>query len=256
MKFNYSFSIVLISLIGMFSCDQQQPNSKEPVDYVDPMIGTDFFGHTFPGATLPYAMVQLSPDNDTEGWTYSSGYAFQDNSIMGFSHTHMSGTGYTGCGDILLMPVTGNQIQVVPGSKKDPDTGYRSRFDHEDEVALPGYYSVLLKDYQIKAELTATSRVGMHRYTFPKSKKSSIVMDLGHTIGGTDTSDISKITIVNDSVVTGVKSSRGVKIYFVASFSKPFKYYGTFDAGYYTPESGASLFPYKNEYPFGILLLD
>ena len=246
MKLFYNFSVILFISINLLSCDQQQI-TKQPVDYVDPMIGTDFFGHTFPGATLPFAMVQLSPDNDTEGWTYSSGYSYQDNTIMGFSHTHLSGTGYTGCGDVLMMPTIGNRLQVVPGTKEDPDKGYRSRFDHADEVAAPGYYSVLLKDYNIMAELTATKRVGMHRYTFPKAKKSNIIIDLGHTIGGTVPEDISKITIVNDSIVTGIKSSKGVKVYFVANFSKPFKYYGTFDAGYLTPESGASVFPYKNE---------
>jgi len=222
-------------------------SEKKPVQYVDPIIGTDFFGHTFPGATLPFAMVQLSPDNDTKGWTYSSGYSYQDNTIMGFSHTHLSGTGYTACGDVLIMPTIGNKIQVMPGTKENPDSGYRSRFDHENETANPGYYSVLLKDYNIKAELTVTKRVGFHRYTFPKVEKAPIILDLGHTIGGTGPEDISKITIVNDSVVTGIKSSGGVKVYFTAHFSKPFRYYGTFDAGYYTPESGASLFPYKNE---------
>ena len=246
-KFTYNLSIILFIVLSFFACDQNHSTYKQPVDYVDPMIGTDFFGHTFPGATLPFAMVQLSPDNDTEGWTYSSGYSYQDNTIMGFSHTHMSGTGYTGCGDVMVMPTIGDQIQVVPGTKNNPENGYRSRFNHEEEISTPGYYAVSLKDYDIRAELTATKRVGMHRYTFPKAKKANIIMDLGHTIGGTDSTDISKITIVNDSVVTGVKSSRGVNVYFVARFSKPFNYYGTFDAGYYTPESGASLFPYKNE---------
>jgi putative alpha-1,2-mannosidase len=110
-----------------------------------------------------------------------------------------------------------------------------------------GFTPYFLDDYDIQVELTTTKRVGFHRYTFPKSTKAPIIMDLGHTIGGTSENDISRITIVNDSLVSGVKSSRGVKVYFAAQYSKPFKYYGTFDAGYYTPESGASLFPYKNE---------
>ena len=224
-----------------------EKSTKTPVDYVDPFIGTDFFGHTFPGPTLPFAMVQLSPDNDTEGWTYSSGYSYSDNTIMGFSHTHLSGVGYTGCGDILIMPTTGDKIHVVPGPKDNTGKGYRSTFDHEDESASPGYYAVMLKDYGIKAELTVTRRVGLQRYTFPKSRKAPVIIDLGHTIGGTSEDDISKITIENDSVVSGMKSSKGVKVYFTALFSKPFKYYGTFDTGYATPESGASLFPYKNE---------
>ncbi len=222
-------------------------NTNSPVDYVNPMLGTDFFGHTYPGATVPFGMVQLSPDTGTDGWTYSSGYAYQDNSIIGFSHTHLSGPGNTICGDVLMMPKTGDKLQVVPGSQKNPDEGYRSRFSHDDETTSPGYYSVYLKDYDIQVELTTTKRAGMHRYTFPENKKSTVIFDLGHTIGGTLESDFSTITIVNDSLITGVKDSKGVKVYFVAEFNKPFQYYGTFDAGYYTPESGASLFPYKNE---------
>ncbi len=241
--------IFAIAIVVFSSCQNRHQTkvSKQPVDYVDPFIGTDFFGHTFPGATLPFAMVQLSPDNDTEGWTYSSGYSYSDNTIMGFSHTHLSGTGYTGCGDVLIMPTVSDKIMVVPGPKDDTSNGYRSAFSHEKETASPGYYSVLLEDYNIEAELTATKRAGFHRYTFPKSGKAPIILDLGHTIGGTSEDDISKITIVNDSLVTGVKSSMGVKVFFAAKFSKPASYYGTFDAGYYTPESGASLFPYKNE---------
>ncbi|MBX2843240.1 MAG: GH92 family glycosyl hydrolase [Flammeovirgaceae bacterium] len=241
------FSIVFFIPLFSFQQPELANTDKKSVDYVDPFIGTDFFGHTFPGATSPFGMVQLSPDNDTEGWTYSSGYSYQDNTIMGFSHTHLSGTGYTGCGDVLFMPTIGNKIDVVPGPKDNPSMGYRSTFSHEKETSKPGYYSVILDDYNIKVELTTTKRVGFHRYTFPKSGKAPIIIDLGHTIGGTAEDDISKITIENDSIITGMKSSRGVKVYFAAHFSKPFRYSGTFDAGYYTPESGASLFPYKNE---------
>lgn len=246
----YIILIACITLVMHLSCtnvETARESSKAPVDYVNPKLGTDFFGHTYPGVTVPFGMVQLSPDTGVDGWTYSSGYAYQDNSIMGFSHTHLSGTGNTICGDILIMPKTGDKLQVVPGSQKNPDEGYRSRFDHKDEKASAGYYSVLLKDYDIKAELTATKRAGMHRYTFPENKKSTIIFDMGHGIGGNFEDDSSTITIVNDSLITGVKDSKGVKVYFVAEFNKPFKYYGTFDAGYYTPESGASLFPYKNE---------
>lgn len=243
----FKFVIIIIFSLFVVSCVKNQNSPKQAVDYVDPMIGTDFFGHTYPGATLPYAMVQLSPDNGTDGWTYSAGYAYKDNSIIGFSHTHLSGVGYTACGDVLIMPTISQDIKVIPGSDKDPDEGYRSRFSHDKEVASPGYYSVILDDYNIKAEMTATQRVGFHRYTFPKSTKAPVIMDLGHSIGGVEDEDISKITIESDSLVTGIKTGRGVKVYFAARFSKPFKYYGTFDAGYYTPESGASLFPYKNE---------
>lgn len=147
---------------------------KDPVDYVNPFIGTDFFGHTFPGPSLPYAMVHLSPDVGTSGWTYGGGYIWSDNTIMGFSHTHWSGTGMVNGGEILLMPVVGDKLQVIPGSAENPDEGYRSRFDHKNETASPGYYSVLLKDYNIKAELTSTRRAGFHRYTFPEADNARI----------------------------------------------------------------------------------
>ena len=221
--------------------------AKTPVSYVDPMIGTDFFGHTFPGATLPFAMVQLSPDNDIQGWTYSSGYSYGDNTIMGFSHTHFSGTGMTAGGDIMFMPTTGDKMHIYPGPKDHPEQGYRSKFDHKDEIVTTGYYSVLLKDYNIKVELTATRRAGMHRYTFPKARKATILIDLGHEIGGNHNSGSSQISIKNDSTIEGYKNSSGTMVYFVAEFNKPFHYYGTFDAGYQTPESGGSIFPYKNE---------
>lgn len=247
MKLIFKISLFLSVLIIIASCTEKQSTTMQAVDYVDPMIGTDFFGHTHPGSTLPFGLVQLGPDTGIDGWTYSVGYAYKDNSIMGFSHTHLSGPGNTICGDILMMPKIGDKLQVVPGSAKNPDEGYRSRFSHEDEKSTPGYYSVLLKDYDIQAELTTTKRAGMHRYTFPENKKSTVIFDLGHAIGGSLDTDFSKITIVNDSLITGIKDSKGVKVYFVAEFNKPFQYYGTFDAGYYTPESGASLFPYKNE---------
>ena len=123
--------------------------------YVDPFIGTGGHGHTFPGATLPFGMVQLSPDTDTEGWDWCSGYHTSDSSLMGFSHTHLSGTGGADYGDIMLLPFTG-AIYWRPGSKENPDAGYRARFSHKNESARPGYYQVFLPDDDINVELTAT----------------------------------------------------------------------------------------------------
>jgi len=219
---------------------------NEPVDFVNPFIGTDFFGHTFPGASLPFAMVHLSPDTGTEGWTHCAGYVYSESSIMGFSHTHWSGVGMVNGGEILLMPATGDKLQVIPGSSENPDEGYRSRFNHADETASPGYYSVFLKDYGIKAELTSTKRAGFHRYTFPKSENSKIILDLGHQLGEKNVSDISQLQIVNDSTIEGVKRSGTGNVFFVAKFNRPFTYYGTFDARYITPESKGSVFPYKD----------
>ena len=123
--------LIGIVLIG---CRQEGHDILQPVDLVDPMIGTDFFGHTFPGPTAPNGMVQLSPDNGTEGWNFCAGYAYREESIMGFSHTHLSGTGYAACGDVLIMPTTGNRILYLPGTADDPDSGYRSRFSHDHDI--------------------------------------------------------------------------------------------------------------------------
>jgi len=144
--------------------------------------GTGGHGHTYPGATVPFGMVQLSPDTYNDDWDWCSGYHASDDTIMGFSHTHLSGTG---CGDLLdflVVPRTG-ELRLVPGDRKQPGTGYRSTFSHDDEKAHPGYYSVLLKDTGIRAELTATEHAGFHRYTFPESDTSHIVLDLTHAYG-------------------------------------------------------------------------
>ncbi len=234
---------VILCLSGHISLQAQ---TIEPVDYVNPFIGTDFFGHTFPGASLPYAMVHLSPDVNTQGWTYCSGYAWQESSIIGFSHTHWSGVGMVNGGEILLMPDVGNKLQIVPGPASNPDEGYRSRFDHKDESASPGYYSVFLKDIGVTAELTSTRRAGFHRYTFPESKSSRIILDLGHQIGNMTSVYKSELRILNNNIIEGVKSAGLGKVYFVAEFSKPFAYYGTFDTDYKTPESDSGIFPYKN----------
>jgi predicted alpha-1,2-mannosidase len=214
--------------------------------YVNPFIGTDFFGHTYPGASLPFAMVHVSPDCNTTGWTYSAGYTYSDQSIIGFSHTHFSGTGMVSGGDILLQPMVSDRLKIFPGAIDRPDEGYRSRFDHKEEVASPGYYSVYLRDNQVKVELTATKRVAMHRYTFPATVNARVILDIGHQIGSTPSTGRSRVDIVNDHQIEGCKSTERGNIYFVAEFSKPFEYYGTFDASYKTPESGGSIFPYKN----------
>ncbi len=220
--------------------------SDNPVDHVNPFIGTDFFGHTFPGPSLPFAMVHLSPDVNDQGWTYAAGYVYSEGSIMGFSHTHWSGVGMVNGGDILLMPTAGGKLLTIPGTLENPDEGYRSRFDHADEIASPGYYSVILKDYNIRAELTSTKRAGFHRYTFPKSDNSRIILDIGHQIGNNSSQELSELKIRDNNTIEGVKCSGPGKVFFVAEFSKPFLYFGTFDNEYKTPESGGDIWPYKN----------
>ena len=153
---------------------------KSPVDRVNPIIGTNGMGHTFPGACVPFGLVQLSPDTDTiphnidgtyqpRAYEYCAGYQYKDSSIVGFSHTHFSGTGHSDLGDILIMPTNG-ELRLNPGTATNPDSGYRSRFSHSTEVSRPGYYEVMLDDYGIKAQLTTTPRVGIHKYTFPADK--------------------------------------------------------------------------------------
>ena len=234
-------SLILTILLTLSSCEQ----AKEPVDYVDPFIGTDFFAHMFPGPGLPFVMVHLSPDVHTKGWTYASGYQYADNSIIGFSHTPYSGVGMVAKGDILLMPTVGQKLQVVAGSRENPDEGYRSRFEHSEETSEPGYYSVQLKDYDIKAELTVSKRVGMHKYTFPESDDAHILLDLGHVIGDAP-AEKSHLEFLNNNTIQGYKISLEATVYFVAEFSKEFAAYGTWDGNYKTPESSASVFPYKS----------
>jgi predicted alpha-1,2-mannosidase len=194
--------------------------------YVDIRIGTGGHGHCYPGATVPYGMVQLSPDTYNRGWDWCSGYNYSDDSIMGFSHTHLSGTGIGDMLDVLVMPCTG-AVKTEPGTREDPKSGYRSRFSHSDEHAVPGYYSVLLRDYGIQAELTATARVGVHRYTFPKSDESYIIVDLAH--GYDDGPRVvlwSDLKVVDGDTLVGGKSTgrwaNGREIYFAMKFSQPF----------------------------------
>src|SRR5882724_11940146 len=155
--------------------------------YVDPFIGTGGHGHTFPGATVPFGMVQLSPDTDTGRWDACSGYHHDDTSILGFSHTHLSGTGVGDMMDVLVVPASG-PVRLKPGTLESPEGSYRSRFDHADERASPGYYRVLLKDSGIEAELTATARAGLHRYRFAQEGPGHLLIDLSH--GAQDPDDV------------------------------------------------------------------
>ena len=199
--------------------------SEDFTKYVKISIGTGGHGHTYPGATVPFGMVQLSPDTYNDGWDWCSGYHYSDSSIMGFSHTHLSGTGASDMLDFLLMPGTG-LTKLVPGARQNPGEGYRSRFSHEEEIAEPGYYSVLLRDYDIRAELSATERAGIHRYTFPKSDSSHFILDLVHAYGNTPVV-WAYLKVVGNNTIVGGRSMKGWaperEIYFAMQFSKPFK---------------------------------
>ncbi len=192
---------------------------------VNVFMGTGDHGHTYPGPVLPHGMVQLSPDTRMANWDGSSGYHYSDKTIMGFSHSHLSGTGEPEFCDILFMPTAG-EPKMVAGDENSPKSGFRSSFSHENEEASPGYYKVLLDDWHITAELTATERTGFHRYTYPESQNSTIIIDLKHRGKIVNSS----IQVLNDSTITGFTLTSGwaveKHVYFYAKFSKPFKKYG------------------------------
>ena len=219
------FLLLFSAIFYLTACQQ---DVKTPADYVDPFIGTGGHGHTFPGATMPFGMVQLSPDTRKDSWDGCSGYHYSDSTIMGFSHTHLSGTGVGDYGDIRLMPMTG-LLRLDPGTESDPLLGYRSRFKHETESAEPGYYSVLLDDYNIKAELTVSERVGFHKYDFPESDSAHIIIDLFEGVTSDKILD-AFIRFENDSTISGYRRTKGwandQHLYFYARFSKAFKLFG------------------------------
>jgi len=202
---------------------------QDVLHHVNPFIGTDGHGHTFPGATLPFGMVQLSPDTRVAGWDACAGYHYSDSTVIGFSHTHLSGTGVADYGDILFMPTVG-ALKIVPGDERVFGSGYRSRFRHQNEKASPGYYEVLLEDYNVRVALTATRRVGFHRYTFPKSDSANVIIDLVHGLGP-DRVVESSLHIAGDAEIEGYRRSEGwakdQRLYFVAQFSRPFIAFGT-----------------------------
>jgi predicted alpha-1,2-mannosidase len=158
----------------------ENTSRERPLEWVDPKIGTGGHGHCFPGSSLPFSAVQLSPDTFNDGWDWCSGYHDSDSSIMGFSHTHLSGTGAGDLLDFLVMAGTG-PVKLLPGPRSNPDEGYRSRFSHANEVSSPGYYSVMLDDPKVRVELTSTERTGLHRYTFPESEHAWLILDLAHS---------------------------------------------------------------------------
>jgi predicted alpha-1,2-mannosidase len=233
--------VLIFSFTNQMNAQKKAFEKQNLIQYVDPMIGTAKMGHTYPGATVPFGSVQLSPETDTiayslngkyngEVYKYCAGYQYEDKTIVGFSHTHFSGTGHSDLGDFLIMPTTG-KLQLNPGVASKPLLGYRSAFSHATEKAEPAYYSVLLEDHKIKAELTATTRVGMHQYTFPKSDEAHIILDLTSGIYNYDKKNVwTFVRIENDTLITGYRQTNGWArtrtVYFAMSFSKPIKSYG------------------------------
>ena len=234
------------------------------ITYVDPFIGTDGMGHTFPGACYPFGGVQLSPDTDTiphnvngkyqpRTYEYCAGYKYSDPTIVGFSHTHFSGTGHSDLGDILVMPGTG-AIKLHPGTEEDPDSGYRSRFTHNGEVATPGYYEVLLTDDGIRARLTATPRVGVHKYSFPYGSDAHVIVDLQHGIYNYDGKTLwAELRVENDTLLTGYRITNGWArtnyTYFAITLSSPITDYGYSDLEKIDYKGGWSKFKQYRNFP-------
>jgi predicted alpha-1,2-mannosidase len=243
------FTVLVVAGIQLASSSLPAQSTRY-TDFVNPFIGTDRMGHTFPGAVAPFGFVQLSPDTDTISYEkggaynprvyeYCAGYQYRDSTIVGFSHTHFSGTGHSDLGDFLIMPTIG-PLQLNPGSADDPDGGYRSRYSHDTETASPGYYRVRLDDYAIVAELTATERVGFHRYTFENGGAANIILDLMHGIYNTPEKNVwSFVRVENDRLITGYRMTSGWArtrvLYFAMEFDKPFREYGhrKYDTGIY-----------------------
>lgn len=201
-------------------------NVEDYSAYVNPFIGTGGHGHTFPGAVVPHGMIQPSPDTRIDGWDACSGYYYNDSTINGFSHTHVSGTGCCDYGDVLLMPTVGKQTYQTTDSQSQ-QLPYASAFSHENESAEPGYYSVFLDRYQVKAELSASKRGAIHRYTFPASKESGFIIDLDYSLQRQTNSEM-EIKVLSDTEICGHKKTTywafDQYINFNAKFSKPFTY--------------------------------
>ncbi|WP_102408336.1 GH92 family glycosyl hydrolase [Parabacteroides bouchesdurhonensis] len=227
-------SILALSLLAIIACTPEKKQETDYAQYVNPFIGTDFTGNTYPGAQVPFGMVQLSPDNGLPGWDRISGYFYPDSTIAGFSHTHLSGTGAGDLYDISFMPVT------RPYKEAPAPLGIYSTFSHNDEAASAGYYRVLLQDYNINVELTATDRCGIQRYTFPKAD-ASVFLNLKKAMNWDFTLD-SYIEVLDSVTIRGYRFSQGWSpnqhIYFQTRFSKPFVAYQMDTTSVVTKEKG------------------
>ena len=219
--------------------------------YVDPMIGSDFHGHVFVGTSTPFGMVQLGPNNIHKGWDWCSGYHYSDSIVIGFSHTHLSGTGGTDLGDILMMPYTG-KIRSERGEQEDISNGYASFYSHDREIARPEYYSLWLGSYNVKAELTSSDRVGFHRYTFPEGEQAHVMIDLKQ--GNGDRAIDAYIKQVDEYTIEGYRYSKGWsthKVFFTMKCNQPLKDFTVFNDNERTDEKALQSPAVKGVMSFG-----
>lgn len=222
-------ALVLACGIGtmlLVACSADVAVEKDYAASVNPFVGTGGHGHTFPGAVVPNGMIQPSPDTRIDGWDASSGYYYEDSLMNGFSHTHLSGTGCADYGDFLLMPTVGEQV-CNPQDFSKQNLPFASNFSHASEVAEPGYYSVYLDRYGVRAEMTATKRAALHRFTFPETEKAGFILDLDYSIQHQTNLDM-QVEVVSDTEIRGHKLSQywafDQQLSFYAKFSKPFTY--------------------------------
>lgn len=249
------FLVLYSFLILTTSCSKNKDDIKEQnlTPYVDPYIGTGAHGHVFMGANVPFGLVQLGPSNISEGWDWCSGYHLSDSTIFGFSHMHLSGIGTGDLGDINLMPVIG-EVNLNKGKPGDYSSGMYSLFDRKTEKVKPGYYAVHLERYGVNVELTATKRVGFHKYTFPKSADARVIIDLFHGLSWDKSVDC-HIFQEDNKTISGYRYSTGwandQRVFFTINFSKPIKGFILHDGE--NPIEGKEL---KGERVFGQVLFD
>lgn len=222
-----SYTTLCVSIFLLISCMRTNPKTNLPerlTDYVNPLIGTGYHGHTYPGAAYPFGQIQLSPDNGTQGWDWCSGYHYSSDTISGFSHLHLSGTGIGDLADISFMPVISEVSFIKDEKNGDFVKRYAAKFSHTDETAEPGYYAVLLNSNGVKAEFTVSERAGVHRYTFPENGAHNLIINLGFAINW-DKPYQTSLKVVDSMLVTGTRLSNGwaadQHVYFAARFSQP-----------------------------------
>ncbi|QOD60473.1 GH92 family glycosyl hydrolase [Polaribacter haliotis] len=222
---NIKIFYILVTILTVVSCDKTnlEQETKSLTEFVDPFIGTGGHGHTYPGATVPFGMLQVTPVNGISKWDWCSGYHYSDSVAVGFSHLALSGTGIGDLADILFMPIN-KKVDLSINPKSRDSIAYRSSYSHDNETAKPGYYQVFLEDHNVNVELTTTKRTAYHKYTFKKEDKQSVVIDLGFAINW-DTPLKTSINIEDEYTISGTRFSKGwarnQKVFFVAKFSKP-----------------------------------
>ncbi|MCL8007107.1 GH92 family glycosyl hydrolase [Gelidibacter japonicus] len=228
--------LILLSAVLIFSCNKQPENVKNEasaINYVDPFIGTGGHGHTYPGATVPFGMLQVSPVNGISAWDWCSGYHYSDDTAIGFSHLSLSGTGIGDLADIIFMPINKAVDLTISPISRDSLT-YKSTYNHNNETATPGYYQVFLEDHNVNVELTTTDRTAYHKYTFKEGDEQSVVIDLGFAINW-DKAVATSLKVEDRYTISGYRHSTGwahnQKVFFVAKFSKPIADYNIYVDG-------------------------